>query len=100
MPIGSRLIDDGLVGALFWPDYCDMHSCRLETWDVFGLTPPEEYPPIKDRKTTVWSVVAVLFQSLVNVFYVPVNIHLIQFLYHIMFIVTDDHNHEHAQVRS
>ena len=28
------------TGALFWPDYCNMHASVLEAWDIFGFERP------------------------------------------------------------
>ncbi len=41
-------------GALFWPDYCNMHSSRIDTWDVFGLPRPSKWPYMAVGEAAAW----------------------------------------------
>jgi hypothetical protein len=43
------------TGALFWPDFCNMKSTRVETWDVFNLPRPISWPALPEGKPVKWS---------------------------------------------
>ncbi len=43
------------TGALFWPDFCNMISARLEMWDILGLERPAVWPSMNPGEVLKWT---------------------------------------------
>ena len=43
-------------GALFWPDFCNIITMQLETFDFFRLPRPTQWPSLGPGATATWSV--------------------------------------------
>jgi hypothetical protein len=43
------------TGALFWPDYCNMHSTSIHMWDVMQLPRPPYWPEFNDDVPLNWT---------------------------------------------
>jgi hypothetical protein len=43
------------TGAVFWPDYCNMHATPKEAFHVFGLPIPPSWPDVPHNRSFIWT---------------------------------------------